>query len=110
MHHTQRIPKHQCLGNTKLTRVISIIAIMLGRLRMSLDECEQAYLELSHKIFRPKRCKYSPMKIIDGYSLSERFDSTVLEKLMKKVIKERTGSEHHLLQDGGSPKSSPCKV
>ena len=75
---------------------------MLGRLRMTLEECERAYLELSQKIFRPKRCRYSPMRLVDGLSLSERFDSKVLELLMKRVIKEKTGDAHALLRDGES--------
>ena len=83
--------------------------MMLGRLKMSLDECEGAYLELSQKIFRPKRYKYNPMKLIDSFSLSERFDSKVLEVLVKKAIKEKTGDAHALLCDKDST-SPGCKV
>jgi hypothetical protein len=28
---------------------------MLGRLRMSIDQCEEAYLQLSEEIFTPQR-------------------------------------------------------
>jgi len=82
---------------------------MLGRLRMTLEECERAYLELSQKIFRPKRCKYSPMRLVDRLSLSERFDSRVLEALVKKVVKEKMGDAHALLRDPDSDEPG-CNV
>ncbi|KAF7537441.1 hypothetical protein G7054_g3728 [Neopestalotiopsis clavispora] len=53
-----------------------LIAIMLGRLRMDIDECIRAYLKLGNSIFRPqsktplryisKRFQYSPKKLTEA--------------------------------------------
>ncbi|KAL2842053.1 hypothetical protein BJY01DRAFT_249287 [Aspergillus pseudoustus] len=65
-----------------------ILAIMLGRLRMSLDECEEAYISLSREIFTPRpRPSYIPFhrptKILD---LNGRFDAKVMENTVKAQI------------------------
>lgn len=79
---------------------------MLGRLRMSLEECEAAYIKLSEKIFQPKRWRYSAMKLLDTVSMKERYDSKVLERTIRKVIKDRTGNEHEMLKS----QKEGCKV
>ena len=61
---------------------------MLGRLHMTLDECEEAYLRLSKKIFQPKRGKLNKgMKMVDFLQANGRFDSKVLEEAIKECIK-----------------------
>ncbi|KAF7559636.1 hypothetical protein G7046_g4511 [Stylonectria norvegica] len=69
-----------------------IIAIMIGCLRMTLDECESAYLTMAKKIFQPKRSKMSPLRFLDIYQANERFDSRSMEKVLKDIIAKRTGS------------------
>lgn len=42
-------------GRNKFTDLFRIIAIMLGRLCMSVDECIRAYKKMAEKAFIPKR-------------------------------------------------------
>lgn len=71
-----------------------IIAIMLGCLRMTVNECEEAYIRLAKTIFKPKRWKYNAFsRGVDFFSASERYDSSKLESVVKEIIKARTGSE-----------------
>jgi hypothetical protein len=84
-----------------------LIAIMLGRLRMSLDECQDAYLRLSERIFNPKRHHTNLPGQIKDYLLADgRFDSTELEGAIKDTITDRGLPENELLKDP----ASPCKV
>ncbi|KAH0443799.1 ankyrin repeat protein [Colletotrichum camelliae] len=83
-----------------------IIALMLGCLRMSVDECYEVYMKLSKTIFKPKRWKCNVFsRSIDLISANERYDSAKMEELVKQIIKERTGSRNTMLQDSlqGSP-------
>ncbi|KAF4826447.1 Vegetative incompatibility protein HET-E-1 [Colletotrichum tropicale] len=55
-----------------------IIALMLGCLRMSVDECHDVYMKLSKTIFKPKRWKCNVFsRSIDLISANERFVATV---------------------------------
>ncbi|KAF2186398.1 FabD/lysophospholipase-like protein [Zopfia rhizophila CBS 207.26] len=82
-----------------------IIAIMLGRLRMSLDECEDAYLKLSKRIFQPKRRFAKAAKAADYLQANGRFDSKKLEEVIKEYIASKT-DEDALLKDT----DPQCKV
>ncbi|GKT45405.1 uncharacterized protein ColSpa_05586 [Colletotrichum spaethianum] len=82
---------------------------MLGCLRMTIEECEEAYIRLAKTIFKPKRWKYNCFsRGLDFFSASERYDSSKLEDVVKAIIKTRTGSERapllNLSEDG------KCKV
>lgn len=76
---------------------------------MSLEECQEAYINLSKKIFRPKRSPLDPRRLKDAFNADERFKSKVLEDTIKGIIKKRTGNEQHPLKKGGED-ASPCKV
>jgi hypothetical protein len=76
---------------------------------MTLDECEEAYLKLSRRIFQPKRGKLSKgLKVVDFLQANGKFDSKVLEDAIKECIgsPERKLSEDSLLKE----QSPPCKV
>jgi len=75
---------------------------MLGRLKMSIDECIDAYLQLSDRIFHKKRHRVTVKGKIQG-----RFDSDELERAVKEVIKGQGLQEDALLKD--TPDAS-CKV
>ncbi|KAJ7164795.1 FabD/lysophospholipase-like protein [Mycena crocata] len=67
-----------------------IIAILLGRLRMSVEEAIQCYDDLSGKTFRKSNL------LGDG-----KYSASSLEKVIKTIVKDRTGdSEASLLDDG----------
>ncbi|KAK6221749.1 NACHT-ankyrin domain protein transcript variant [Colletotrichum tabaci] len=82
---------------------------MLGCLRMTIEECEEAYISLAKKIFKPKRWKYDCFsRGLDFFSASERYDSSKLEDVVKAIIKARTGSEQAPLLDLNE--GATCKV
>ena len=78
-----------------------IIAIMLGRLEMTVDECIDAYTSLSDKVFEKKRHRVK----ING-QLQGRFDAAELEKTIKQILRDRGHKEDLLLKDD----NAPCKV
>ncbi|KAL8369253.1 hypothetical protein RB599_010536 [Gaeumannomyces hyphopodioides] len=59
-----------------------IIAIMLGRLGMSVDECIRAYRKVAEKAFTPKRTTLFPA------SPSGAFSAKALEAAIRDTIKE----------------------
>src|SRR5262245_12248070 len=74
-----------------------LIAIMLGRLRMSVGECIANYLELSKEVFNIDR---AIVGVIPTRGDRARFDATRLETVIKKIIKEKLGDPdipmHHI--------------
>ena len=75
---------------------------MLGRLKMSIDECIDAYLSLSDTIFQKKRHRVTVKGKIQG-----RFDSDALKSAVKQIIKGRGLQEDELLKDAPG---TTCKV
>jgi hypothetical protein len=75
---------------------------MLGRLKMSIDDCISAYLQLSDKVFRQKRHRVTVKGKIQG-----RFDSEELARAVKEVIKGQGFQEDALLEDA---RESACNV
>ena len=75
---------------------------MLGRLRMSVDDCIDAYLSLSDRIFQKKRHRVTGKGDIQG-----RFDSDELTRAVKEVIKAQLLPEDTLLKDN---LENACKV
>jgi patatin-like phospholipase/acyl hydrolase len=85
-----------------------LLAIMLGRLRMSLDECEKKYLQLSEKIFTPARSRGNVVG--KGYDLLQangKFKSEPLESTIQEILVSLRLSVDELLLDN-DPES--CKV
>lgn len=78
-----------------------LIAVMLGCLQMTVDECIQAYTALSDKVFEKKAHRVK----ING-QLQGRFDTAALEQAIKKILRDRGRSEDILLKDV----DAPCKV
>ncbi|CAK7223200.1 hypothetical protein SBRCBS47491_005129 [Sporothrix bragantina] len=78
-----------------------LIAIMLGRLRMTVDECIEAYTSLSDKVFEKKSHRIK----ING-KLQGRFDAVELAETIKQILRVRDHDEDMLLKDDGAS----CKV
>ncbi|KAK4233664.1 acyl transferase/acyl hydrolase/lysophospholipase, partial [Achaetomium macrosporum] len=78
-----------------------LIAIMLGRLRMTVDECIDAYTTLSDRVFEKKSHRVTIRGKLQG-----RFDGAELERAVKTVVVNRGLGEDALLKDP----DSPCKV
>lgn len=78
-----------------------LIAIMLGRLQMTVDECIEAYTCLSDKVFEKKSHRVK----ING-RLQGRFDAAALEDAIKRIVRARGLNVNELLKDTGAY----CKV
>ncbi|KAJ3574877.1 hypothetical protein NPX13_g4219 [Xylaria arbuscula] len=70
-----------------------LIAIMLGRLEMSVDECKKAYLAVMDKIFVKKHHRVTLPKL----KVRGAFDTLALENAIKQVLKDRGMDEDSLL-------------
>ena len=80
----------------------SLIAIMLGRLQMSIDECIDAYISLSDRVFQKRRHRVTIKGNVQG-----RFDSDELERGIKEIVVRQRLPESALLKDSPNAK---CKV
>jgi hypothetical protein len=79
-----------------------IIAIMLGRLEMHVDECIDAYTGMFKRIFGKKGLPVNMLGKIKG-----RFDSKVLEECIKEILEQRGLSTIEPFND---EKDRTCKV
>ena len=79
-----------------------LIAIMLGRLRMTVDEAIDAYEKLSRAIFGSKRSKFH-----DG-----KFSKATFESVIKSVVASKVGDENAKMREHEDPrcKSFVCTV
>lgn len=75
----------------------SLIAIMLGRLEMDVDECITAYSGLAEAVFGEKLSSF-PVNIKG--KVKARFDSVELEKAAQKVVVDSGASDTALFNDG----------
>lgn len=86
-----------CYSALQLQRLIgtSLIAIMLGRLRMDVDDCIDAYQELGPRIFQKR-------KTLDLISATGRlralYSHEALTTVAKEIIMRRGFKEEALLQ------------
>ncbi|CAE6475491.1 unnamed protein product [Rhizoctonia solani] len=79
----------------------AISAVMLGRLRMSIDDAITSYLQLMKSVFSDR--KYT----IKGDTGA--FKSTVLEKELKAIIHREVGNENEMMMEGKDSEDT-CKV
>lgn len=77
---------------------------MLGRLEMDVDECIEAYNELSEKIFSQPKRRFALSR---SAKIVARFDSAKLEKAIVKIITSRGLPPDTLFDDGSAGK---CKT
>jgi hypothetical protein len=67
---------------------------MLGRLKMSINKCINAYLSLLDRVFQKKRHRVTTKGNIQG-----RFDSEELVRVVKEVVIAQNLQEDALLKD-----------
>lgn len=77
-----------------------LITIMLGRLRMSIEETLQAYEMLSQRIFS-KKCVFS--KIHN----KSRFDPELFASIVQAIVNEKVDDTHAKLIDN---RADACKM
>ena len=88
-------------SNLIAVSIFRLIAIMLGRLNMTIDECIKAYKDLSSEIFRQKH-SYRPL------TGGARYSATNFEKIIKEFIHKRTGNSETLMMQ--TTPGEHCKV
>jgi hypothetical protein len=81
------------LSRRKITllylQYIRIIALMIGRLRMSTNECIDAYLKISKTVFGQPQ----------GFTHREKFSPEALKQAIKNIVKRKTGDKNAFLMD-----------
>lgn len=80
-----------------------LIAIMLGRLRMTVDECIEEYKELSPKIFTKVHHRLNLRGRLQG-----RFDHEALENCIRSLLERRGLSPDELFAE--SLRTPGCKT
>lgn len=80
-----------------------LIAIMLGRLRLSVKECIEEYRKLSPLIFIKRGHRVTPRGSIQG-----RFDHEAFERAIREMLVRYGFSEDALFKDEEA--DPPCKV
>ena len=73
-----------------------LIAIMLGRLEMNVDECITAYTELMKTVFEKKSSRF-PTSWTG--KIKSRFDAAKLKTAIGKVVASRGAKETDLFDD-----------
>jgi len=84
--------------SASLTDINRLIAIMLGRLVMGVDECISAYSEFMRAIFKAKSSRF-PISL-KGRTKA-RFDSKLLRNAIEQVIAHHDASKTDLFNEGG---------
>ncbi|RFU29627.1 hypothetical protein B7463_g6711, partial [Scytalidium lignicola] len=83
-----------------------LIAIMLGRLKMDVDSCIDAYVSLSREVFNPRMTTRIFGRALQGVIGNAAFDYKALEKAVKRVVGDCLGDENTPLLE----KDPKCKV
>lgn len=96
----------ECTTHKLMHDIHSLIAIMLGRLEMSVDQCIEAFTGMMETIFNPKDKKALPFKLRNG-KIQPRYVTEHLEKAIREIIKNSEYPSDALFR--GSKKSS-CKT
>jgi len=89
-----------------------LIAIMLGRLRMSVDDCISTYQDMMEDVFgiSPRRTMLHkrlrlPPSLSELTKLQGRFDHVRLEEAVQRVLRERGLSPDEPLSEAGGTKT-----
>ena len=72
---------------------------MLGRLRMTLDECQSAYTQLSETIFSPVHNPADPRRLYKHLKTSGKFEHAPLEESIESTIWSKQLPEDALLKE-----------
>jgi len=83
-----------------------LIALMLGRLRMSVQSCESTYCEFTDAIFTSRK-PHDSRRATDFLKTNGKFNETPLEELLKQRILKSDLEENALLKD---ERPDACKV
>lgn len=84
-----------------------IIAVMLGRLHMTIDECIAKYEQVGGEVFgkRPHGGKFG--KMLKGLASSPFYDIRILQEEVKKVLDSKQIAHQEAFRESSTP---VCKV
>ncbi|KAK3372709.1 acyl transferase/acyl hydrolase/lysophospholipase [Podospora didyma] len=89
-----------------------LIAIMLGKLEMDIDECIQAYVELISVVFAVEKSggldEFNNITFKYNGDISNRFDSNILAKAIESILRHK-GASGKLFWDPNQPERG-CKT
>lgn len=78
-----------------------LIALMLGRLRMTVDEAITQYGLLSSRVFGSKK----------PFFREGQYKASTLEEVLKTIVAEKAyDPEERMLEDDRDPKKPACKT
>jgi patatin-like phospholipase/acyl hydrolase len=85
-----------------------LIAIMLGRLKMDIEECINAYIQISKDVFQPKKKKFDILgRASDALKVLGRFDSEALKRGIQEIVAQSGEIRDAKLKVDSEPK---CRV
>lgn len=84
---------------------VRLIAIMLGRLQMTVQECIDAFLDISHEVFNERRNRFFIKR--KSSPRRRKVEVDALERAVKKILGQREVAEDTLLCESPNPR---CKV
>jgi hypothetical protein len=80
---------------------------MLGRLKLTIAEAQNAYLGLSKNIFARKHHTLNPTRAYDKLKANGKFESEPLNEQMRALLEEKGLTNDEPLKD---PDDDCCKV
>jgi patatin-like phospholipase/acyl hydrolase len=85
-----------------------LIAIMLGRLKMDIEACIEAYLQMSKDVFQPRKRKFDLLgRVNDALKVRGRFSSEALKWGIQRIVAQAGENEEAKLRVEAHPK---CRV
>lgn len=81
-----------------------LIAVMIGLLHMPIEDCKNAYKDLSVKVFQRRR---SPANVVgrfaDKFGGKGKFSAKKFEEVVASMVKDRKGDAEYKMQDEKNP-------
>lgn len=85
-----------------------LIAIMLGRLKMDIEDCIKAYLKISQAVFQPRKRKFNIFgRASDALKIRGRFDSEALKRGIQTIAVQAGDKREAKLKVEAQPQ---CRV
>jgi hypothetical protein len=85
-----------------------LIAIMLGRLQMTISECLSVYKSLSEKVFCPSWKQGFGVKLLNAGIGNAWFKGEDLEQAVKRLLTEQGLSEDIFMRETPDPECKVC--
>ncbi|KAH6902483.1 acyl transferase/acyl hydrolase/lysophospholipase [Coprinopsis sp. MPI-PUGE-AT-0042] len=87
-----------------------LMALMLGRLRMSIDECEKAYDTISKNVYGTKSGWFVRGEKSAFTLGSYIYEAGPLKEAIKEIVKDRLGNPNAFMKEGSDPAGKVCAL